>query len=129
MTVKKQILIILLIIGTAFAFSCKKNTEHDIIGTWERVIVEDSHADYTEDWIIDSDHIYIVQTKNGISDTTDQGTYIVKAGLTKKIIRTNGFGFVWFNNLDWKIEKLKGGQLIMFSDRDNYFLYYEFVKK
>ena len=94
-------------------------------------MVENYDANYTEDWIIDNDHIYIIQTNkdNGHSDTTDQGTYIVKAGLTKKIIRTNGFRFAWFNNLDWKIEKLKGGQLIMFSDRDNYFLYYEFVKK
>lgn len=129
MTVKKQILLMLIIIGTAMAFSCKKNTEQDIIGSWRRMIVEDAGAKYTEDWVFDDESIYITKTDDtGNSYVTDSGKYVVRAGLTKKYIRTTGFGFQWFNNLDWSIERLKGGQLVLFSDRDNYFLYYEFVK-
>lgn len=130
MALNKRILILLLIAGAALAFSCKKNTEQDIKGTWQRMIVEDATPAYSEYWIFNGEQIEVIRTdSSGYAWTVDKGNYIIKAGLSKKYVHTSGFGFAWWNNLDWSIEKLKGGQLILFSDRDNYFLYYEFVKK
>jgi len=133
MAVKKLIFIILLIIGIAFTFSCKKNTEQDIIGTWNRMILDSSISHIKEEvWEFTGSSIKITRTLTPPGSepfVSDSGSYIVKAGITKKYIRTTGFQFAWYNNLDWSIERLKAGQLVIFSDRDHYFLYYEFVKK
>ncbi len=131
MKVKKQIFIILVFAWMTFVYSCKKETKHDIIGNWERMIVENSNTKEKEFWKFDESTITITKQDTipgSLPYVSDSGRYIVKSGLSKKYIRTNGFSFVWYNNLDWRIEKLKDGQLIIFSDRDNYFLYLEFVK-
>jgi len=114
-------------------FSCKKNTEQDIKGSWSRMILDSSITHVMEEvWDFDGSKIRISQTSTVPGSTphpTDSGTYVIKSGLNKRVLRTNGFVFAWFNNLDWRIERLKDGQMVLFSDRDNYFLYYEFVRK
>jgi hypothetical protein len=113
-------------------FSCKKNTERDIVGKWERMIVENANPKEYEYWEFDGSKITITKqdTLYGSQPyVSDSGRYVIKSGLRKRVLRTVGFGNHWYNNLDWSIERLKDGQLVIFSDRDNYFLYLEFVRK
>jgi len=132
MNIKPKLIITFSFIGILILFSCKKNTEQDIKGTWNRVIVENAESPYTENWVFDGQYIKITRldsTPGSNSYTADSGKYVIRSGISNKYLRTSGFKFQWFNNLDWRIERLKAGQLVLFSDRDNYFLYYEFTKQ
>ena len=129
MNIKPKLIITFSFIGILILFSCKKNTEQDIKGTWNRVLVEVHDSTATEQWIFDGDYLKISKYQNDILNEKDSGKYVIRSGISNKFLRTSGFKFQWYNNLDWRIERLKGGQLVLFSDRDNYFLYYEFTKQ
>jgi hypothetical protein len=132
MKIVNRLLLLLVFTGTMVLFSCKKNTERDIVGKWERMIVETANPKEYEFWEFDGSKITITKqdTLYGSQPyVSDSGRYVIKSGLRKRVLRTVGFGNFWYNNLDWSIERLKDGQLVIFSDRDNNFFYLEFVRK
>lgn len=103
----------ILIAGIIFFYSCKKNTEEKIVGTWSRV-------NYTlpEKWQFDSDgKLQIFLGTNGVIDSVPKSTMKYLVDSRKKIIIDSIEPSTYFSFYGtWEIDKLKDDMLIMFYE-------------
>lgn len=137
---KIQQIIISLLITTVFMASCsKKKLDKELSGKWERVHTED--VDYNgpkEYWTFDNGTITITQDNGGTITTIDEGQYVLKMKIEYKELIAKGFGETIktasydyrneFYNTKWVIDRVEKNTLGMYSDKDDNFFYYDFVK-
>lgn len=147
MKVKHALLIFIAIIGT-LTFSCsKKKLKNKLQGKWElidmtRDIKDSTGVSSTIYWYINESQIVITQDNGVEEDTVDIGSFILKIKLETKEFSAKGFGEKIYSpasnggleyrenfyNDKWKVDRLDDEILSIYSNKDNNFQYFDFLK-
>jgi hypothetical protein len=128
---KAYVLLATVLVIICFTTSCKKQRQDKLEDTWQLVkISRNTPANLFELWDFSGGNFTrLTQQVDSISilDTIDSGNYSVEGGLFSPVIKITDCSEIIYNG-DWKVRKLKSNIMIILNDRDNLFLYREFVK-
>jgi len=128
---KAYVLLATVLVIFCFTTSCKKQRQDKLEDTWQLVkISRNTPANLFELWDFSGGNFTrLTQQVDSISilDTIDSGNYAVTGGLFSPEIKITNCSEIIYNG-DWKVRKLKSNIMIILNDRDNLFMYREFIK-
>jgi hypothetical protein len=126
-----KILFTLSFIVLLLAFSCTKENEDLLRGTWERVNVENIEDPYLYEWVFDEGELIMyrrLKSDPAVATITDRGFYVLETNpirTTLQLVDTSNS--VW--NEKWDVIRLNSEQLIIKLDIEGGVLLREFTKK
>ncbi len=126
-----KFLFILSVMALMLAFSCTKENEDLLRGTWERINVADIDDPYFYEWVFDEGELIMyrrLKTDPAVATITDTGFYVLETNplrTTLQLVDTSNEAW----NEKWDVVRLDTEQLIIKLDIEGGVVMREFAKK